>query len=721
MKQETKRIGKKLLGFLLTLVMAVGLFSGMGLTVYADEPIETSTLPTAAGNYILTDNVTIDHTWQPVDGITLNLNGKTITMTGNSGSVIAVMSGVTFTLEGSGTITGGKGSNERQYLVGGGVMVNGGTFIMNGGTISGNVASGGSGNEGGGVWVGNGGTFTMNDGEITNNTGVGGGVGIGVNGWNNGNAPGTFNMNGGSISNNNSTYASGIRLNNGTFNMNGGSITGGGSNYDIHVDKDGGSRNRFNLSGNITIGTIRFDGGMKANIEGKITNTSAITVYMDEAREFTDSSNIANNEAGRFVSGLNGYVVLKNNAGQLYLGNEANYAISFEANGGSGSMTTEYVVEGGTYSLPDCRFTPPANKEFKAWEYDGTEYNAGDSFTSVSKAMTFTAIWEGEEAISKTVTFRVVNGAWDDESTADKTVVLTGYEGDTFNLAADQIPAVGTKPNDNYKAGNWDVTPSTDKEITADTTYTYTYAKKDIDTSIETEVNASDDAPTIKVDNLDNELAEKLLTDEEMAEYENGTHVLVYLDVEVVDKSDVPAEDITAVEKVINADGYIYGECLDLSLWKRLGAGTPTQIHDTNGNPIKITISIPDALKNVPEGYTRTYRIVRVHDGVSTVLAEGTGATLEISSDKFSSYFIIYKDVKDAAEDKKQDTPTTVDTPTTKVDTPTVNADTPKAEAKNTDNKISTGDKINIGIIVMLMIDSAMAALYLTLRRKMIK
>lgn len=708
------------MGFLLTLAMAVGLFSGMGLTVYADEPIETSTLPTAAGNYILTDNVTIDHTWQPVNGITLNLNGKTITMTGGSGSVIAVMSGVTFTLEGSGTITGGKGSNEGTYWVGGGVMVNGGTFIMNGGTISGNAATGGNGDEGGGVWVGNGGTFTMNGGEITNNRGAGGGVGIGVNGWNNGNAPGTFNMNGGSISNNNSTYASGVRLNNGTFNMNGGSITGGGSNYDIRVDKDGGSHNRFNLSGNITIGTIRFDGNMKANIEGRITNTSAITVYMDQAREFTNSSNIANNEAGRFISGLNGYVVLKNNAGQLYLGNESNYAISFDSNGGSGNMTTEYVVAGGTYTLPDCRFTPPANKEFKAWEYDGNEYNAGDSFANISAPMTFTAVWQGNETVSRTVTFRVLNGACDDESTADKTVVLTGYEGDTLKLVADQIPAVGTKPNDNYKAGSWDVTPSTDKEITADTTYTYTYAKMDIDTSIETEVNASDDAPTIKVDNLDNELAEKLLTDEEKTEYENGTHILVYLDVEVVDKADVPAEDITAVEKVINADGYIYGECLDISLWKRLGAGAPTQIHDTNGNSIMITISIPDTLKNVPEGYTRTYRIVRVHDGISTVLAEGTGATLEISSDKFSSFFIIYKDVKDATDDKKQDTPSTVDTPTTKVDTPTT-SDTPKTEAKNTDNKISTGDKINIGVIVMLMIDSAMAALYLTLRRKMIK
>ena len=82
-----------------------------------------------------------------------------------------------------------------------------------------------------------------------------------------------------------------------------------------------------------------------------------------------------------------------------------------------------------------------------------------------------------------TVTFKVVNGSWNEGegegATSDKTVTLTGYEGDTLKLAADQIPAVGSKPNETYKAGSWDVEPSTDTAITAATTYTYTYAQKD--------------------------------------------------------------------------------------------------------------------------------------------------------------------------------------------------------------------------------------------------
>ena len=82
------------------------------------------------------------------------------------------------------------------------------------------------------------------------------------------------------------------------------------------------------------------------------------------------------------------------------------------------------------------------------------------------------------ETANETVTFKVINGQWDDGTTEDVTVSLSGLK-DEIRLAADQIPAVGTKPNDTYKAGSWDVTPSADTAITAATTYTYTYAAKE--------------------------------------------------------------------------------------------------------------------------------------------------------------------------------------------------------------------------------------------------
>ena len=80
-------------------------------------------------------------------------------------------------------------------------------------------------------------------------------------------------------------------------------------------------------------------------------------------------------------------------------------------------------------------------------------------------------------AYSAKVTFKVVNGAWDDGSDADIPVTLTGTEESDMKLTAAQIPAVGNKPDEGYKAGSWDTTPDTETKITGDKTYTYTYNK----------------------------------------------------------------------------------------------------------------------------------------------------------------------------------------------------------------------------------------------------
>lgn len=79
--------------------------------------------------------------------------------------------------------------------------------------------------------------------------------------------------------------------------------------------------------------------------------------------------------------------------------------------------------------------------------------------------------------ISIKVTFSVVNGEWDNGGSDDIEVVFSGYEGDSFKLAPDQIPACGTKPAASYKQGAWNKTPDTDTEITGDTKYVYTYAE----------------------------------------------------------------------------------------------------------------------------------------------------------------------------------------------------------------------------------------------------
>ena len=84
------------------------------------------------------------------------------------------------------------------------------------------------------------------------------------------------------------------------------------------------------------------------------------------------------------------------------------------------------------------------------------------------------------------VTFKVVNGNWNNNTNQDIVTYVTKKNAEgksstngTAKLTADQIPAVGNQPNSGYKSsGRWDKTPSTDLEIKEDTVFTYTYDQK---------------------------------------------------------------------------------------------------------------------------------------------------------------------------------------------------------------------------------------------------
>ena len=79
------------------------------------------------------------------------------------------------------------------------------------------------------------------------------------------------------------------------------------------------------------------------------------------------------------------------------------------------------------------------------------------------------------DPVSYRVTFKVMNGAWNDGNREDVTVTLSGNESDTLKLSADQIPGAGSAPDEGFKAGGWDTVPNTNTQITRDVTYIYTY------------------------------------------------------------------------------------------------------------------------------------------------------------------------------------------------------------------------------------------------------
>ncbi len=76
------------------------------------------------------------------------------------------------------------------------------------------------------------------------------------------------------------------------------------------------------------------------------------------------------------------------------------YEVSFEPGEGTGTMSSEHVVEGQKLDLPKCDFNAPKCKVFSSWKADGTAYDPGDSIT-VTKDMTVTAQWKDSHTLQK--------------------------------------------------------------------------------------------------------------------------------------------------------------------------------------------------------------------------------------------------------------------------------------------------------------------------------
>ena len=67
--------------------------------------------------------------------------------------------------------------------------------------------------------------------------------------------------------------------------------------------------------------------------------------------------------------------------------------ISFDANGGTGTMAAVQVDKGSEYTLPANGFTAPVDKHFKSWEVGGEAKEVGAKIT-VNANTTIKAVWE---------------------------------------------------------------------------------------------------------------------------------------------------------------------------------------------------------------------------------------------------------------------------------------------------------------------------------------
>ena len=90
----------------------------------------------------------------------------------------------------------------------------------------------------------------------------------------------------------------------------------------------------------------------------------------------------------------------------------AEVTISFDPNGGTGTMQPMKVKSGEEFELPECTFTPPEGKEFAGWlAENGTVFLAGDNVISFSSSV-LKATWKDTTEVDVTQMFTDVEKNW---------------------------------------------------------------------------------------------------------------------------------------------------------------------------------------------------------------------------------------------------------------------------------------------------------------------
>lgn len=417
-----------------------------------------------------------------------------------------------------GYITGGRGSSC------GGIFINSGAVTMNGGTIIGNVATNNESGGGGGVYITKdsncqeGGLFTMNGGAIIGNAGrFGGGVCAFIDS--------SFIMNGGSISSNAAGRDGGgvYVYSDCSFDMNGGIIienTAGRNGGGVYA---GG--NFTMTSGRIFWNAATQGGGVYCagndiaisgdpEVFANKCGTAENNVYLPSSRmikvkDYMTTAGVicvTMQVPGVFINGALPYVTSLD-FDHIFHSDDPSYNVVLDGSdlklqlipaeiteepetndrfydgeeqpllktAGKAEGGTLYYAVGSSDSAPEdgdaWSTSIPTGKEQKL--YYVWVKAVGDDNHSDSAAKRYVS------KIAFPVTFKVKHGNWSDEKGGadDRVVTLDRYEAEDLllKLEPEDIPKVGDDPGEGYTEGSWDETPSTDKAISEEKTFTYSY------------------------------------------------------------------------------------------------------------------------------------------------------------------------------------------------------------------------------------------------------
>ena len=330
----------------------------------------TNSLPSTAGKYYLTKDVTLSGDCFFNSNVELCLNGHSITMTGND-KYIGPANNKTLTIYDEPGNSGGIVFNNNRFAVNG-------VFNLYGGTFKGCTRS-----YDGALTVSSSGTFNMYGGVFSGNTS---GAVLQTSSGDNS----RLNIYGGEITDN-TVYSAPVYASYGTTTISGGTIsgnkgndgavyaTGNGKTYisgGIIKDNIGkrsavlvGGLTSLYLSGNVQISGNKLENGKECNVKldssnyrinisGELTNTTpiGITVYKpptgDDTVEFTTGLNGKGTAANFSSDNPDCAVTIKNNEAHL-----VSHSHTFNYTAAGDTITAECVNTTTPCSLPDNKTT----------------------------------------------------------------------------------------------------------------------------------------------------------------------------------------------------------------------------------------------------------------------------------------------------------------------------------------------------------------------------
>ena len=138
--------------------------------------------------------------------------------------------------------------------------------------------------------------------------------------------------------------------------------------------------------------------------------------------------------------------------------------VSYDANGGSGTMPSTKMNKGLTYTILDNGFEAPENKEFDHWEIDGKTVAAGSEIP-VNEDTTITAVWKDKTVPTTTET------TGDETESTPTTIETTGDQTEPTPQPepTDPTEPETTEPTESETTESSETIPSVETEQTTPT------------------------------------------------------------------------------------------------------------------------------------------------------------------------------------------------------------------------------------------------------------